>query len=130
MSILIDKSTKVLVQGITGSEGSFHSEQMLEYGTDIVAGVTPGKGGLKAVNDKVPVFNSVKEAISQTEATASIIFVPPAFASEAILESVYAGIKVIVCISEGVPGKNMIEVKALCKQKNVILVYVRNEKNI
>ena len=122
MSILIDKSTKVLVQGITGSEGSFHSEQMLEYGTDIVAGVTPGKGGLKAVNDKVPVFNSVKEAISQTEATASIIFVPPAFASEAILESVYAGIKVIVCISEGVPGKNMIEVKALCKQKNVILI--------
>ena len=122
MSILIDKSTKVLVQGITGSEGSFHSEQMLEYGTDIVAGVTPGKGGLKAVNDKVPVFNSVKEAISQTEATASIIFVPPAFASEAILESVYAGIKVIVCISEGVPGKNMIEVKALCKQKNVNLI--------
>ena len=104
MSILIDKSTKVLVQGITGSEGSFHSEQMLEYGTDIVAGVTPGKGGLRAVNDKVPVFNSVKEAISQTEATASIIFVPPAFASEAILESVYAGIKVIVCISEGVPS--------------------------
>ena len=122
MSILIDKSTKVLVQGITGSEGSFHSEQMLEYGTDIVAGVTPGKGGLKAVNDKVPVFNSVKEAISQTEATASIIFVPPAFASEAILESVYAGIKVIVCISEGVPSKNMIEVKALCKQKNVNLI--------
>ena len=122
MSILIDKSTKVLVQGITGSEGSFHSEQMLEYGTNIVAGVTPGKGGLKAVNDKVPVFNSVKEAINQTEATASIIFVPPAFASEAILESVYAGIKVIVCISEGVPSKNMIEVKALCKQKNVNLI--------
>ena len=122
MSILIDKSTKVLVQGITGSEGSFHSEQMLEYGTNIVAGVTPGKGGLKAVNDKVPVFNSVKEAINQTEATASIIFVPPAFASEAILESVYAGIKVIVCISEGVPAKNMIEVKALCKQKNVNLI--------
>ena len=122
MSILIDKDTKVLVQGITGSEGSFHSEQMLEYGTNIVAGVTPGKGGLKAVNDRVPVFNSVKEAKKQTEATASIIFVPPAFAAEAILESVYAGIKVIVCISEGVPAKNMIEVKSLCKQKSVSLI--------
>ena len=122
MSILIDKNTKVLVQGITGSEGSFHSEQMLEYGTNIVAGVTPGKGGLKAIDDSVPVFNSVKEAKEKTGATASIIFVPPAFAAEAILESVYLDIKVIVCISEGVPAKNMIEVKSLCKQKKVSLI--------
>ena len=122
MSILIDKNTKVLVQGITGSEGSFHSEQMLRYGTNIVAGVTPGKGGLKAINDSVPVFNSVKEAKEKTGATASIIFVPPAFAAEAILESVYSDIKVIVCISEGVPAKNMIEVKSLCKQKKVSLI--------
>ena len=122
MSILIDKNTKVLVQGITGSEGSFHSEKMLEYGTNIVAGVTPGKGGLKAVNDNVPAFNSVKEAKEKTGATASIIFVPPAFAAEAILESVYSDVKVIVCISEGVPAKNMIEVKSLCKQKKVSLI--------
>ena len=98
MSILIDENTKLLIQGV-GKDGSFQALRMLEYGTNIVAGVTPGKGGLKAVNDRVPVFNSVKEAKKQTEATASIIFVPPAFAAEAILESVYAGIKVIVCIT-------------------------------
>lgn len=122
MSILINKNTKVIVQGITGSEGTFHSEQMIEYGTNIVAGVTPGKGGTKAINNSVPVFDSVEEAIKETGANASIIFVPPAFASEAIVESSYSGIEVIVCISEGIPVKNMIEVKALCKKNNTSLI--------
>ena len=121
MSILINKNTKVIVQGITGSEGTFHSEQMIEYGTNIVAGVTPGKGGTKAINNSVPVFDSVEEGIKETGANASIIFVPPAFASEAIVESAYSGIEVIVCISEGIPVKNMIEVKII---EIVILVLV------
>ena len=122
MSILINKNTRVIVQGITGSEGTFHSEQMIEYGTNIVAGVTPGKGGTKAINNSVPVFDSVEEAVKETGANASIIFVPPAFAAEAVVESAYSGIEVIVCISEGIPVKNMIEVKALCKKNNTSLI--------
>ena len=122
MSILINKDTKVIVQGITGSEGSFHSKQMIEYGTNIVAGVTPGKGGSKAINNSVPVFDSVEEAVKETGANASIIFVPPAFAAEAVVESVYSDINVIVCISEGIPVKNMIEVKSLCKNNNISLI--------
>ena len=122
MSILINKDTKVIVQGITGSEGTFHSEQMIEYGTNIVAGVTPGKGGAKAINNSVPVFDSVEEAVKETGANASIIFVPPAFAAEAVVESAYSGVEVIVCISEGIPVKNMIEVKALCKKNNTSLI--------
>tara|TARA_B100001287_G_C22645700_1_gene512564 strand:- start:2 stop:892 length:891 start_codon:yes stop_codon:yes gene_type:complete len=122
MSILINKSTRVIVQGITGSEGTFHSEQMIKYGTNIVAGVTPGKGGTKAINNSIPVFDSVEEAIKKTSANASIIFVPPAFAAEAVIESAYSGIEVVVCISEGIPVKNMIEVKALCKKNNTHLI--------
>ncbi len=122
MSILINKDTKVIVQGITGSEGTFHSEQMIEYGTNIVAGVTPGKGGTKAVNNSVPVFDSVEEAVRETGANASIIFVPPAFAAEAVIESAYSNIDVIVCISEGIPVKNMIEVKSLCKKNKTSLI--------
>ena len=122
MSILINKNTKVIVQGITGSEGTFHSEQMIGYGTNIVAGVTPGKGGTKAINNSVPVFDSIEEAVKETGANASIIFVPPAFAAEAIVESTYSGIEVVVCISEGIPVKNMIEVKALCKKTNTSLI--------
>jgi len=122
MSILINKDTKVIVQGITGSEGTFHSEQMIEYGTNIVAGVTPGKGGTKAINNSVPVFDSVEEAVKETGANASIIFVPPAFAAEAVIESAYSGIEVVVCISEGIPVKNMIEVKSLCKKNNTSLI--------
>ncbi|MBJ48625.1 MAG: succinate--CoA ligase subunit alpha [Candidatus Marinimicrobia bacterium] len=122
MSILINKSTRVIVQGITGSEGTFHSEQMIKYGTNIVAGVTPGKGGTKAINNSIPVFDSVEEAIKKTGANASIIFVPPAFAAEAVIESAYSGIEVVVCISEGIPVKNMIEVKALCKKNNTHLI--------
>ena len=122
MSILINKDTKVIVQGITGSEGTFHSQQMIEYGTNIVAGVTPGKGGTKAVNDSVPVFDSVEEAVKETGANASIIFVPPAFAAEAVIESAYSGVDVVVCISEGIPIKNMIEVKSLCNKNNTTLI--------
>ena len=122
MSILINKDTKVIVQGITGSEGTFHSQQMIEYGTNIVAGVTPGKGGTKAVNDSVPVFDSVEQAVKETGANASIIFVPPAFAAEAVIESAYSGVDVVVCISEGIPVKNMIEVKSLCNKNNATLI--------
>jgi succinyl-CoA synthetase alpha subunit len=122
MSILINKNTKVIVQGITGSEGTFHSEQMIEYGTNIVAGVTPGKGGTKAINNSVPVYDSVEEAVKETGANASIIFVPPAFAAEAVIESAYSGVEVVVCISEGIPVKNMIEVKSLCKKNNTSLI--------
>ncbi|KAA0208069.1 MAG: succinate--CoA ligase subunit alpha [Ignavibacteriaceae bacterium] len=108
MSILVNKKTKVIVQGITGSEGSFHTKQMIEYGTKVVAGVTPGKGGTKFL-DKIPIFNSVKEAIAETKATASVIFVPASFAADAIIEAADAGIKVIVCITEGIPTRDMIK---------------------
>ena len=108
MSIIINKETKVIVQGITGGEGTFHFEQMIQYGTNIVAGVTPGKGGQKAINESIPVFDSVQEAKHKTDANASIIFVPPAFAANAIIESANAKIETIVCISEGIPTRDMI----------------------
>ncbi len=120
MSILLDKRTKVLVQGITGSEGSFHTTQMLEYGTKVVAGVTPGKGGQDFHG--VPIFNTVEEAVKATKANASAIFVPPAFAADAILESVYAGVKLIVCISEGIPTKDMVHVHDVLKDKDTRLI--------
>lgn len=107
MSILVNKKTKVVVQGITGSEGSFHAGQMIEYGTNVVAGVTPGKGGTK-FQDKVPVFNTVKDAVKKTGANASVIFVPAQFAADAIIEAADAGIGVIVCITEGIPTADMI----------------------
>jgi succinyl-CoA synthetase alpha subunit len=109
MSILVNEKTRVIVQGITGSEGSFHAQQMLEYGTNIVAGVTPGKEGVVS-NDTVPVFNTVRKAVSETGADASVIFVPPLFAADAIIEAAEAGIKVIVCISEGIPVRDMLKV--------------------
>ena len=122
MSILINKNSKVIVQGITGSEGQFHSEQMINYGTNIVAGVTPGKGGTKTLNSNIPVFNSVEDAVSNTDVDTSIIFVPPPFASEAIMEAIYAGIKVIVCITEGVPIKDMVKVKNILKNHDARLI--------
>ena len=103
MSILVNKDSKVVVQGITGSEGQFHASQMLDYGTQIVAGVTPGKGGQTTLDGRVPVFNSVEEAVEQTGANTSIIFVPPPFAAEAVIEASFTGISVVVCITEGVP---------------------------
>ena len=105
MSVLVDKNSKIIVQGFTGSEGTFHSTQMIEYGTNIVGGVTPGKGGQTHL-DK-PVFNSVAEAVDKIGADTSIIFVPPAFAADAIMEAAEAGIKVIIAITEGIPVNDM-----------------------
>jgi len=122
MSIIINNNTKVIVQGITGSEGTFHSKQMIEYGTNIVAGVTPGKGGMKAVDEKINVFNTVVEAKKETSANASIIFVPPAYAANAIIESAEAGIETIVCISEGIPTRDMIKAKHIVDEKNICLI--------
>ena len=108
MSVLVDKNSKIIVQGFTGKEGTFHSTQMIEYGTNIVGGVTPKKGGQKHLD--LPVFNTVRDAIDETDANTSIIFVPPAFAANAIIEAVEAGIKVIIAITEGIPVKDMIRV--------------------
>ena len=110
------------MQGITGSEGQFHSEQMINYGTNIVAGVTPGKGGTETLDSNIPVYNSVEDAVLNTDADTSIIFVPPPFASEAIIEAIYAGIKVVVCITEGVPIKDMVKVKNILKNHNTRLI--------
>ena len=121
MSILINKNSKIIVQGITGSEGSFHTQQMLNYGTNIVAGVTPGKGG-QTVFEKIPVFDSVKDAKNETKANASIIFVPPKFAADAIIESAKQKINTIVCISEGIPVRDMIKVKQIVDDNNVNLI--------
>lgn len=110
MSVLVNKNSKIIVQGFTGSEGTFHAGQMIEYGTNVVGGVTPGKGGQTHLEK--PVFNSVAQAVEQTGADVSIIFVPPAFAADAIMESAEAGIKVIVCITEGIPVNDMVKAKA------------------
>ncbi|HSP77915.1 MAG TPA: succinate--CoA ligase subunit alpha, partial [Myxococcaceae bacterium] len=110
MSILVNENTKVLCQGITGSAGSFHSKQMLEYGTKLVAGVTPGKGGTK-FEDKVPVFNTVAEAVKETGANTSVIFVPPPFAADSIMEAADAGVSLIITITEGIPVNDMIKAK-------------------
>ena len=121
MSILVDKNTKLVVQGITGDEGSFHTKQMIEYGTKVVAGVTPGKGGT-LFEGKVPVFNTVEEAIKEKKANTSVIFVPPAFAADAILEAASAGIKVIVCITEGIPARDMVRVYNSIRDKDIRLI--------
>ena len=120
MSVLVNKDSKVIVQGFTGSEGSFHAQQMIEYGTNLVGGVTPGKGG--SLHLEKPVFNTVAEAVEKTGANVSIIFVPPAFAADAIMEAADAGIGVIVAITEGIPIKDMIYAKEYIKDKNVTLI--------
>ena len=122
MSILVNKNSRVIVQGITGSEGDFHSKQMLDYGTNIVGGVTPGKGGQYAVDEKIKVFDSVEEAVDQTNANTSIIFVPPPFAADAIIEASYAGVGTIVCITEGVPVHDMIKVKQVTNKNRTRLI--------
>jgi succinyl-CoA synthetase alpha subunit len=115
MSVLVNKNSKVIVQGFTGSEGSFHAQQMMEYGTNVVGGVTPGKGGTEHLGR--PVFNTVAEAVTQASADTSIIFVPPAFAADAIMEAADAGIKVIITITEGIPTKDMIAVKQYLSER-------------
>ena len=120
MSVLVDKNSKIIVQGFTGGEGTFHSTQMIEYGTNIVGGVTPGKGGQLHLNK--PVFDSVNEAVSKTNADTSIIFVPPPFAADAIMESADAGIKVIITITEGIPISDMVKVVPYVKAKGSILI--------
>jgi succinyl-CoA synthetase alpha subunit len=121
MSILIDKTTRLLVQGITGNEGLFHTQQMVSYGTQIVAGVTPGKGG-EWVLEKIPVFDSMKIAVEATGANTSVIFVPARFASDAILEAADSGIPLIICITEGIPVQDMMRVRNYLDQKNCRLV--------
>ncbi|HIE17838.1 MAG TPA: succinate--CoA ligase subunit alpha, partial [Dehalococcoidia bacterium] len=120
MSILIDENTRLLVQGITGSEGSFHTQRCIEYGTKVVAGVTPGKGGTKALG--VPVFNTVEMAVKETGANASMVFVPPAFAADAILEAADANIPLVVCITEGIPVLDMVMVHSYLKDKPTRLI--------
>ena len=122
MSILVNKNSRVIVQGITGSEGDFHSKQMLDYGTNIVGGVTPGKGGQYAVDEKIKVFDSVEAAVDQTNANTSIIFVPPPFAADAIIEASYAGVGTIVCITEGVPVHDMVKVKQVTNKNGTRLI--------
>ena len=120
MSVLVNKNSKIIVQGFTGSEGTFHAGQMIDYGTNVVGGVTPGKGGQEHLGK--PVFNTVVEAVNKVGADTSIIFVPPAFAADAIMESADAGIKVIICITEGIPTADMVKVKAYIEDKDCTLV--------
>lgn len=120
MSVLVNKDSKVIVQGFTGNEGTYHATQMIEYGTDVVGGVTPGKGGQTHLDR--PVFNTVQDAVDATGANVSIIFVPPAFAADAIMEAAAAGIGVIVCITEGIPTKDMIQVKSYLSDKESRLI--------
>ena len=120
MSIFVDKNTRLLVQGITGKEGQFHTRQCVEYGTNVVAGVTPGKGGQKM--DDIPVFNTVKEAVDQAGANCSMIFVPPAFAADAIMEATDAGVDIVVAITEGIPVMDMVKAKNYIKDKKSRLI--------
>ncbi len=120
MSVLVDKSTRLVVQGITGKEGTFHTRQMVDYGTNVVGGVTPGKGG--TTHENIPVFNTVSDAVKQAGANASVIYVPPPFAADAVMEAADAGIPVIVCITEGIPALDMVKVKEYLSDKQTRLI--------
>ena len=120
MSVLVNKNSKIIVQGFTGNEGTFHAEQMIDYGTNVVGGVTPGKGGQEHLGK--PVFNTVKDAVDQAGADVSIIFVPPAFAADAIMEAADAGIKVIITITEGIPVADMVKVQNYVDSRDCTLI--------
>ncbi len=120
MSVLVDNATRLVVQGITGKEGTFHTKQMIEYGTNVVAGVTPGKGG--TTHEGIPVFNSVADAVKEASANASVIYVPPAFAADAIMEAANAGVAVVVCITEGIPTLDMVKVREYLSDKATRLI--------
>lgn len=120
MSVLVNKSTRLVVQGLTGKEGTFHAKQMVEYGTNVVAGVTPGKGG--TTHEGIPVFNTVADAVNEAGANASVIYVPPSFAADAVMEAADAGIPVIVCITEGIPTLDMVKVREYLRDKPVRLI--------
>ncbi|MBN1663506.1 MAG: succinate--CoA ligase subunit alpha [Deltaproteobacteria bacterium] len=120
MSIIVDKNTRLVVQGITGQEGTFHTKKMIEYGTRVVAGVTPGKGGQKF--DGIPVFNAVRDAVRDADANAAAIFVPPSFAADAIMEATEAGVSLVVCLTEGIPTLDMITVRQYMKEKKTLLI--------
>jgi succinyl-CoA synthetase alpha subunit len=120
LSVLVDKNTRLVVQGITGKEGTFHTKQMVEYGTQVVGGVTPGKGG--TTHEGIPVFNTVEQAVKDTGANASVIYVPPPFAADAIIEAAAAGIALVVCITEGIPALDMVKVKRFLQDKETRLV--------
>jgi len=120
LSVLVDKSTRLIVQGLTGKEGTFHAKQMVEYGTNIVGGVTPGKGGTR--HEGIPVFNTVAEAVKEADANASVIYVPPSFAADAVMEAADAGIPVVVCITEGIPTLDMVRVKEYLSDKPTRLI--------
>lgn len=120
MSVLVNKDSKIIVQGFTGSEGTFHAEQMIDYGSNVVGGVTPGKGGHTHLGK--PVFNTVRDAVKETDADVSILFVPPAFAADAIMEAADGGINVIICITEGIPVADMVRVKHYIDQRNCTLI--------
>ena len=120
MSILVNKNSRVIVQGFTGSEGTFHAQQMIEYGTQVVGGITPGKGG--QVHLDRPVFNTVADSVKETGADTTVIFVPAAFAADAIMEAAEAGIRVVVCITEGIPTQDMVKVKEFLRGKNTRLI--------
>ena len=120
MSVLVNKDSRIIVQGFTGNEGTFHAEQMIQYGTNIVGGITPGKGGQKHLGK--PVFNTVSESVNEQDANTSVLFVPPAFAADAVMEAADAGIKVIICITEGIPTKDMIIVKEYLSTRDCTLV--------
>ena len=121
MSIYVDSDSRVLVQGITGSEGSFHARQCIEYGTQIVAGVTPGKGGAR-FDERVPVFDTVAEAVAETGADVSVVFVPPPFAGDAVMEAAEAGLRLVICITEGIPALDMVDVVAYCNARGTRLI--------
>ncbi len=120
MGIIVNKDTRVIVQGITGREGSFHAARMLEYGTKVVGGVTPGKGG-REING-LPVFDTVKEAVEKTSANATVIFVPSAFAADAVMEAIFAGIRIVICITEGIPALDMLKVKKLVDETGTLMI--------